>query len=143
MNFTEKEFAKKVILAHLIDYESKSNDDYEFNDEKCDKMNDIIAYCQTLEKDHGYKIIRCVIEPRYEQGSIQVLFNGEFILGNREHEANLQDFIKTLGLCDGVNITTNPVDEDMFQITFFVDNLWVKKPNSDINSKSNNETKSR
>ncbi len=125
MNFIEEELAKTAIKAFLVDYRSKNNDDYEFNDDKCDKMNDIICYCQKLETEYDCKIIRCMLEPRYEQGYIQVLFNGELPLG--EKKASLEEFINTLKLCDGVNITANTVGEDLFQITFFVEKLWIHK----------------
>ena len=125
MNYNEKEFAKDVIKAFVADYQSKNNGDYEFNIDKCDKMNDIIAYCQKLESEYGCKIVRYMLEPKYEQGYIQVLFSGELVLG--EKESSLKDFIETLKLCDGVNITTSPAGEDLFQITFFVENLWVPK----------------
>ena len=125
MNNIENEFAKNVIKAFLVDYKLKSNKDYEFNESKCDKMNDIIAYCQKLEAEYGCKIIRCMLEPKHEQGYIQVLFSGELALG--EKKASLKEFIETLKLCDGINITTNPAGDDMFQITFFVEDLWVRK----------------
>ena len=125
MNFIENEFAKDVIKAFLANYKSKDNDKYEFNMDKCDKMNDIIAYCQKLETEYDCKIIRCMLEPKYEQGYIQVLFRGELALG--EKEASLKEFIDTLKLCDGINITTNPAGEDLFQITFFVEDLWIPK----------------
>ena len=125
MNFIENEFAKDVIKAFLADYKSKNNSNYEFNMDKCDKINDIIAYCQKLEKEHGCKVIRCMLEPKYEQGYIQVLFCGEFAIGAKD--GSLGEFVDAIKLCDGVNITTNPAGEDMFQITFFVENLWVKK----------------
>ena len=125
MNFIENEFAKDVIKAFLADYNSKDNANYEFNMDKCDKMNNIIAYCQKIETECNCKIIRCMLEPKYKQGYIQVLFSGELTLG--EKEETLKEFIDTLKLCDGINITTNPAGEDLFQITFFVENLWIPK----------------
>ena len=125
MSFVENEFAKNVVKAFLADYRSKDNNGYEFDEDKCDKMNNIIAYCQNLETEYGCKIIRCMLEPKYEQGYIQVLFSGELALG--EKKSSLQEFIEALKLCDGVNITTNPAGEDFFQITFFVEHLYVKK----------------
>ena len=125
MNSVEKEFAKDVIKAFIADYQSKDNDSYEFNMDKCDKMNDIIAYCQKLEAEYNCKVIRYMLEPKYEQGYVQVLFNGELALG--EKAESLKEFIDTLKLCDGINITTNPAGEDLFQITFFVENLWIPK----------------
>ena len=121
----EEEFAKNVIKASLIDYKSRSSDNYVFNDEKCDKMNDVIAYCHELENKFGCKIIRCMLEPKHEQGYIQVLFSGELAFGNTD--ATLKAFIDTLKLCDGINISTNPAGEDLFQITFFIEDLWIKK----------------
>lgn len=125
MNAIENDFAKNVIKAFLTEYESKDNSRYEFNPQKCDKMNEIIAYCQKLETEYDCKIIRCMLEPKYTQGYIQVLFSGEFVLDKKA--ASLKDFIATLGLCDGVNITTNPAGDDLLQITFFVENLWIPK----------------
>lgn len=125
MDFTESKFVKDVIRAYLTDYKSKDNGMYELNSDKCDKMNDIIAYCKTLETEYNCKIIRCMLEPKHEQGYVQVLFSGELVLG--EKAESLKAFIETLKLCDGVNITTNPVGEEMFQITFFVENLWIPK----------------
>ena len=125
MNHSEMEFAKDVVKAFLENYEAKDNNQYEFNLDKCDKMNEIIAYCQTLEKEFGCKIIRCMLEPKHTQGYVQVLFDGELSLGDKAD--GLAKFIDTLKLCDGINVTTNPAGDDMFQITFFVDDLWVLK----------------
>lgn len=125
MNFIENEFAKDVIKAFFANYKSKDNDKYELNMDKCDKMNDIIAYCQKLETEYDCKIIGCTPEPKYEQGYVKVLFSGELAIGERE--ASLKEFIDTLKLCDGINITTNPAGEDFFQITFFVEDLWIPK----------------
>ena len=125
MNFADNEIAKNVIQAFLVDYESKNNGNYQFNPSKSHKMYDIIAYCQKLEREYACKIIRCMLEPKYEQGYIQVLFSGELALG--EKAASLKEFIDTLKLCDGINITTNPAGEDLFQITFFIEDLWIPK----------------
>ena len=125
MNFVENSFAKEVVKAFLSEYASKDNEKYEFDMDKCDKMNNIIAYCQKLEKENDCKIIRCMLEPKYEQGYVQVLFRGEFVLG--ESKESLTSFIEAVGQCDGINITTNPVGEEYFQITFFVEDLWKVK----------------
>lgn len=125
MDSIENEFAMDVIKAFCENQKRKQNSKYDLNPDKCDKMNDIIAYCQRFESEYDCKIIRCMLEPKYEQGYIQVLFQGELVVG--EKQGNLNDFIETLKLCDGINITTNPAGEDMFQITFFVENLWVPK----------------
>lgn len=125
MNFIENEFAKDVVKAFLSDYMSKDNDGYEFNEEKCDKMNDIIAYCQKLETEYDCKIIRCMLDPKHEQGCIQVLFCGEAAFGERKE--SLEDFINAVKLCDGINIAANPAGDDLFQITFFIENLWTAK----------------
>lgn len=125
MSSIKDEFAKDVVKAFVTDYKTKNNDKYEFNMDKCDKMNDIIAYCRKLETECDCKIIRCMLEPKHEQGYVQVLFSGEFMLGDKE--TNLQEFVDALKLCDGINIVTNPVGSDLFQITFFVENLWIPK----------------
>lgn len=125
MNPIEKEFAKEAIRAFLAEYNIKDGGRYEFNPEKIDRMNDIIAYCQKLEKEYGCKIIRCMLEPKYEQGFVEVLFDDEWALGQRPDSLN--EFVRTLQACDGLNIATNPAGEDMFQITFFVEKLWVPK----------------
>ena len=128
MTLTEKEFAKNVIKAYLLDYKSKNDDTYEFNSEKVDKMDDVILYCHKLEEQYGCKIIRCMIEPKYRQGYIQVLFKGELIL--EKAYGSLDEFSNAIKLCDGINIDTNPAGEDMFQITFFIEDLWIEKDNN-------------
>lgn len=125
MDITKEEFSKNVVKAFLLKYASKNNNDYEFNPEKCDKMNAVIAYCEKLESEYNCKIIRCMLEPKYVQGYIQILFDGEFAIG--EKAMSLKEFTDTLTLCDGVNISANPAGDDMFQITFFIEDLWLPK----------------
>ena len=125
MDLNTEEFLKNVIKADIVRYAAKDSSGYVFNDDKCEKMNDIIAYCQKLEQDYGCKIIRCMVDPKQEHGYVQVLFQGEFAVGGED--GSLEEFISTMKMCDGVNITTNPASDEMFQITFFVENLWIRK----------------
>ena len=125
MNFIEREFARKAVKEYFADYESRENSEYELNAEKRDKMTEIITYCQKIETECDCKIIRCMLEPKHEQGYIQVLFSGELVLGGKD--LSVDEFASMVRLCDGINITTNPVGDGLFQITFFVENLWVRK----------------
>lgn len=129
MNLIEKNFSIQVIKAFIADYQLKSKDNYVLNPSKEKQMCAIIDYCRKLEQEHGYKVIRCMCDPRYEQGYIQVLFSGELVFGKTS--PSIEEFAAVLKRCDGINITTNPAGEDLFQITFFVENLWAPK-HSDI-----------
>lgn len=118
----EKDFVSEVIKAYLQDYQKKNNNDYEYDSDKLDKVNEIIARCRDMEDNFKCKIIRCMLEPKYEQSYVQVLFKEELAVNGEQ----LQNLINILQLCDGINITTNPVDDEWFEITFFVDNVWLK-----------------
>lgn len=104
----------------------KSNQDYELNGDQYDKFCYIAQYCESLSNDSVCQIIRVMTEPKYEQGYIQLLFTRELEVGNARDD--LTKLIDVLRVCDGINITVSPITEESFQVTFFVDNLWIKKP---------------
>lgn len=118
------ELAKEAIKAWMKLYQSKNDDDYEFNPDKVDRMNNLIAYCQRIEALYpNCAIIRCILTPKYVQGVIELLVRDELPIG--EKPETLEMFRNAFSVCDGANIS--PFDEDHFHITFFIEDLYVKK----------------
>ncbi len=120
----EFEKARQAILAWTKLYRLRNNDKYEFNPDKVDKMNSIIAYCQEFEKKYAnISIVRCELTPKYIQGSIELLVEGEWAIG--ELPDSIENFRDVIKLSDGVNI--EPFGDDFFHITFFVEDLYIRK----------------
>lgn len=116
------EVAKQAILAWTKMFNSRNDDDYNFNPEKVDKMNDIIALCQEFERLYdNCTIVRVEVTPKYIQGSIELLFEGYWGIG--QPIETIEHFKKVVNLSDGVTI--EPFGDDFFHITFFVENLYV------------------
>lgn len=120
-----EDLVKLIIKAGMLSYAEKNNEDYVFNDEKCDKMNDVIAYCQELASKGFCDIVHCNIEPKAVHGCITIQWYNDLIMGDGEEGRSLKDFIDILKKCDGINIGS--FTDDMMEISFFVKNLYSKK----------------
>ncbi len=120
-----KKICKVAIQAWIRDYASRSDSDYELNEQKQQKWLSLVEYCQGLEETYNCQILRYYMEPRMIQGAIEVVFKGEWAVG--EKPDSLRQFIDALECCDGLNIATTPADEDWVVLTFFVNDLWVHK----------------
>lgn len=120
----EEDVAKMAILAWIKNYNGINDDEYDLDKKKGEKMNSLIAYCQQIESSNARcSISRCVLEPKYIQGSIEVLIDGEWIVDAKS--GALRSFIKAIHLCDAVNI--EPFGDGLLHITFFIENLYKKK----------------
>lgn len=118
----KREIARAAILAWMKMYNARNNDDYDFNPDKVDKMNEIIALCQELEQTYeGCHIVRVELTPKYIQGVIEMLVEGEWAIG--QPPRTIECFQKIVALSDGVNI--EPFGDDFFHISFFVEDLYL------------------
>lgn len=120
-----KKICKLAIRAWLADYASQSDSDYELNEQKQQKWLTLAEYCQSLEDEYDCQILRYCVEPRMKQGAIEVMFRGEWAVG--EKPDSMLKFIGALECCDGLNIATTPADDDWIVVTFFVNDLWLRK----------------
>ena len=119
----ERELAREAILAWMKKYNARNNDDYDFNPDKVDKMNEIIALCQEFERMYeNCDIVRVELTPKYVQGSIELLVEGEWEIG--QPTETIECFQRIVALSDGVNI--EPFGDDFFHITFFVEDLYIR-----------------
>lgn len=120
----KNKIAKLAILSYLKDYSDKKwmKDECTLFPEKADRMNEVLAYCQDLAEKHNCFISQCNLDPREPANGVQLTFEGETILSVTE-SIDLAQFTHILTLCDAINIC--PLDEDGFEITFFVTGMWV------------------
>lgn len=125
-----QEIAKKILQAHCLNYAKNEwmKDKCVLVPENADRMNEILAYCQELAEKHNCTISQCNLDPREPANGIQLTFEGETIFSMTE-SIDLAQFTHILKLCDGVNIC--PLDEDSFEITFFVVGMW-ELPHEDV-----------
>lgn len=120
----DKDIAKATILAWIKSYDAGKNKYYDLNPEKANKMNDIIALCQELERLYKQcSIVRLEVTPKHVQGAIELLVEGEWEIG--QPPETIECFQKIVALSDGINI--EPFGDDFFHITFFVEDLHIRK----------------
>lgn len=126
----KNKIAKLAILSYLKDYCDKDwiKDKCVLVPENADRMNEILAYCQDLSETHNCYISQCNLDPREPSNGVQLTFEGETIFSSNG-SIDLVQFTHILKLCDGVNIC--PLDEDLFEITFFVVGMW-ELPHEDV-----------
>ena len=118
-----EDLAKEALLAWAQQFAERNNKDYDFNPDKVDKMNDVIAFCRQLELLYeNCKLIRLQATPKYQQGFVELLVEGDWEIGRPPE--TVECFKKVVALSDGVNIA--PLDDNFFNITFFVDDLYLK-----------------
>lgn len=98
---------------------------YVINPLKAEKLIDVLNYCQKLANDNNAKIEYCVTKIKNQPAELSVRFENDLVFGDGEN--NLQDFISTLSLCDGININGTGLSDGSFLISFFVDNLYSLK----------------
>lgn len=98
---------------------------YVINPLKAEKLIDVLSYCQKLANDNNAKIEYCVTKIKNQPAELSVRFENDLVFGDGEN--NLQDFISTLSLCDGININGTGLSDGSFLISFFVDNFYTIK----------------
>ena len=114
---------RAATLAYFADLQQSSLDDYSVNEEQYNRFIKLIEYCKGLEKQYDCELFRCIFNPKWINGCVEVVFHGEWGI---EPEF-FKDFLHHLELCDCFNIAANPLGDDWVQVTFFVNDLWKRK----------------
>ena len=95
--------------------------DLKRNSGKIEQLLKLSKSVSEIEEEFDCEIAKTNLSPAFNQAAIEVLFHGE-IEANKKRITLLQS---TMDLADGMNISVNPIDEEV-QITFFVENIWEK-----------------
>lgn len=110
--------------AAIIEYfKSLSNiniDDYSVNPVQYNNFLYLIDFCKELETLYDCEIFRCIYNPKWQNGCVEMLFHEEFAINADIYPR----FMRVLKWCNGLNISTSPLNEDWVQITFFVNDIW-------------------
>lgn len=118
----QKIIGTAAILSYLSDLKRTEPDDYVGNEEQYNKFLKVIEYCQFLEATEDCQIYRCVFNPAWLDGNVEMLFHTEWAINSDRFKILLD----TLSLCDGLNVSVNPTEEGGAQVTFFVNGVWHK-----------------
>lgn len=112
-------------LAYFADLQHNKLDEYETNEDQYKRFINVIKYCLTLEMQYDCELFRCIFNPRWIDGSVEMIFHGDWAVNSDV----FQEFVNAVGSCDAINVATNPLGDDWVQVTFFVRNLWKHKDN--------------
>ena len=125
MTDKETELCKDIGREILIARESYSDDAFIVAPEQMLKFNKVVEYAKMLAEEHNGVVEYCNTKPRDTIGAIAVRFSGELTLGERHSE--IASLIKSLNLCDGINIEGTGLEDGSFIVTFYVLDVHVKK----------------
>lgn len=98
---------------------------YVINPVKAEKLISVLNYCKNLANNNSAKIEYCVTKKKNQPAEVSIRFEDDLAFSNGKN--NLQEFISTLGLCDGININGTGLPDGSFLISFFVENLYVQR----------------
>lgn len=121
-----QETFEPLMRAGLLDYlqmiAKRDGKDYEPNVEQMERMNYVIAWCQSFCQTHPDKcqLRHLQIEPKMSYGFAEIKIDDNIHVASED----LSDLKKVLDNCDGFNISGFGTS---FLISFYVENLWKKK----------------
>lgn len=117
---------KKAVRNYKKHYDALSNDAFALDEEKNQRMQKLISYCEgVISEENGGSIEYCVTTPKNRQGEITLRFVNDFILGM--NTTDLPEFCEAVKLADGINIRGTGLEDGSILMSFFVDDLYVKK----------------
>lgn len=121
-----KKFIKIIGKAYYNNFAEEIDvSKYNLDASKAKKLIALLDYCKKLANDNDAKIEYCVTKKQNQPAELSIRFENDLIFGTGEND--LEEFIKALNLCDGININGTGLPDGSFLISFFIENLYTPK----------------
>ena len=69
-------------LAYFADLQHNNLDEYETNEDQYERFINVVKYCLMLEKQYDCELFRCVFNPRWIDGSVEMIFHGDWAVNS-------------------------------------------------------------
>lgn len=121
----KEELIKTLGRMNLERNDTISEDEYKLDDIKAAHMIKLVNYCERLTAKNGGSIENIVTKRISLPAEIQMRFPSDLIFGDGKN--SVEELTSILELCDGINIGGTGLEDGSFLISFFIENLYVKK----------------
>ena len=118
---TDKDLERAATMAYLNDLKKRA-EDAALNEENKNKFLHLIECCSKMQDIYDCELNNYIANPSFKNGCVEVIFHHQAELDFEKSRA----FKEAVELCDGINISSYPTDEEWFQITFFIYDLFDK-----------------
>ena len=115
----------KILGKNYLNLNNKITKEYSLNEKKAYKMLKLTNFCEALVSRNGGSF-ECIVTDKIDQpAEIQLRFVNDLVFG--EETNSIEELSNALELCDGINIGGTGLEDGSFLISFFIENLYVKK----------------
>lgn len=124
---SQEQFIKKIAEVYYKTFGEDKIDEKSFklDPEKARKAVEVFDYCERLANKNNGSIEYCVTKKNGLPAEVSLRLVNDLVIGDERND--LDEFTHILTLCDGINISGTGLEDGSFLISFFIENLYIKK----------------